>query len=37
MNVKAIQRRVDKSAVDKDSQTVSDTVQPIKGTGEPGL
>ena len=31
-----IQRSIDKSAVDKDSQTVSDPVQPIDRTGEPG-
>ena len=31
-----IQRSIDKSAVEKDSQTVSDPVQPIDRTGEPG-
>ncbi len=33
---RTIQRRVDKSAVDKDSQAVSDTVRSIEATGEPG-
>ncbi len=33
---RTIQRRVDKSTVDRDSQAVSDTVQSIEGTGEPG-